>query len=97
VPALFQASELSSAAPSSTSKISIRSDGSSSLRNTASVVAHDTGADEDDIRICGATLIHGCLPSKCETVWMFRWSMIFSENRVPPRIKSGAGFFGIML
>src|ERR1700730_16678861 len=25
------------------------------------------------------------------------WSMIFSENRFPPRIKSGAGFFGIML
>jgi hypothetical protein len=25
------------------------------------------------------------------------WSMIFSENRHPPRIKSGAGFFGIML
>jgi hypothetical protein len=25
------------------------------------------------------------------------WSMIFSENRYPPRIKSGAGFFGIML
>jgi hypothetical protein len=24
-------------------------------------------------------------------------SMIFSENRHPPRIKSGAGFFGIML
>jgi hypothetical protein len=24
-------------------------------------------------------------------------SMIFSENRFPPRIKSGAGFFGIML
>ncbi len=23
--------------------------------------------------------------------------MIFSENRCPPRIKSGAGFFGIML
>jgi hypothetical protein len=23
--------------------------------------------------------------------------MIFSENRFPPRIKSGAGFFGIML
>jgi len=23
--------------------------------------------------------------------------MIFSENRYPPRIKSGAGFFGIML
>jgi hypothetical protein len=22
--------------------------------------------------------------------------MIFSENRYPPRIKSGAGFFGIM-
>jgi hypothetical protein len=27
----------------------------------------------------------------------YRWSMIFSENRYPPRIKSGAGFFGIML
>jgi hypothetical protein len=25
------------------------------------------------------------------------WSMIFSENRYPPRIKPGAGFFGIML
>ena len=25
------------------------------------------------------------------------WSMIFSENRFPPRIKSGAGFFRIML
>src|SRR5262245_1996770 len=25
------------------------------------------------------------------------WSMIFSENRYPPRIKSGAGLFGIML
>jgi len=25
------------------------------------------------------------------------WSMISSENRYPPRIKSGAGFFGIML
>jgi hypothetical protein len=25
------------------------------------------------------------------------WSVIFSENRYPPRIKSGAGFFGIML
>jgi hypothetical protein len=25
------------------------------------------------------------------------WSMIFSENRYPPRIRSGAGFFGIML
>jgi hypothetical protein len=23
--------------------------------------------------------------------------MIYSENRFPPRIKSGAGFFGIML
>ena len=27
----------------------------------------------------------------------FLWSMIFSENPVPPRIKSGAGFFRIML
>src|SRR5689334_8394623 len=25
------------------------------------------------------------------------WSMISSENRYPPRIKSGAGIFGIML
>jgi hypothetical protein len=25
------------------------------------------------------------------------WSMIFSENGSPPRIKSGAAFFGIML
>ena len=25
------------------------------------------------------------------------WSMIFSENRYPPRIECGAGFFGIML
>jgi hypothetical protein len=32
----------------------------------------------------------GCAPAYC-------WSMIFSENRYPPRIKSGAGFFGIML
>jgi len=24
-------------------------------------------------------------------------SMIFSENRYPPRIEAGAGFFGIML
>jgi hypothetical protein len=30
-------------------------------------------------------------------VEMFQWSMIFSENRLRPRIKSGAGFFGIML
>ena len=28
---------------------------------------------------------------------VFCLSMIFSENRFPPRIKSGAGFFGIML
>ena len=27
----------------------------------------------------------------------YSWSMIFCENRFPPRIKSGAGFFGIML
>jgi hypothetical protein len=27
----------------------------------------------------------------------FCFSMIFSENRIPPRIKSGAGFFRIML
>jgi hypothetical protein len=25
------------------------------------------------------------------------WSMIFSENRYPSRIKAGTGFFGIML
>jgi hypothetical protein len=28
---------------------------------------------------------------------LYSWSMIFSENRYPPRIASGAGFFGIML
>ena len=27
----------------------------------------------------------------------YPWSMILSENRRPPRINSGAGFFGIML
>src|SRR5499426_2277481 len=27
----------------------------------------------------------------------YAWSMIFSENRYPARIKSGPGFFGIML
>jgi hypothetical protein len=27
----------------------------------------------------------------------FCLSMIFSENRFPPRVKPGAGFFGIML
>jgi hypothetical protein len=27
----------------------------------------------------------------------FCLSMIFSESRLPPRIKSGAGFFGITL
>ena len=30
-------------------------------------------------------------------IMLYCWSMIFSENRYPPRIKSGAGFFGIML
>ena len=30
-------------------------------------------------------------------IMLFAWSMILSENRCPPRIKSGAGFFGIML
>jgi len=29
------------------------------------------------------------------TVWI-GLRMIFSENRFPPRIKSGAGFFGII-
>jgi hypothetical protein len=27
----------------------------------------------------------------------YAWSMIFSENRYPARIKSGLGFFEIML
>ena len=30
-------------------------------------------------------------------VYIFHWRMIFSENRFPPGIKSGAGPFGIML
>ena len=29
-------------------------------------------------------------------IMCYCWRMIFSENRYPPRIKSGAGFFGIM-
>jgi hypothetical protein len=28
---------------------------------------------------------------------LYWWSMIFSENRRPPPIKPGAGFFEIML
>ncbi len=35
--------------------------------------------------------------ARCGTAPAYCWSMIFSENRYPPRIKSGAGFFGIML
>jgi len=31
------------------------------------------------------------------TLQLLDLRMIFSENRFPPRIKSGAGFFGIML
>jgi hypothetical protein len=30
-------------------------------------------------------------------VYLFCLSMILSENRLPPRITSGAGLFGIML
>jgi hypothetical protein len=29
--------------------------------------------------------------------WLFCLGMIFSENRIPPRIKSGASFFRIVL
>jgi hypothetical protein len=32
-----------------------------------------------------------------EPRYLFYLSMIFSENRRPPRIKCGAGFFRIML
>jgi hypothetical protein len=35
--------------------------------------------------------------SGAAAVCRFSWSMIFSENRCPPRIECGAGFFGIML
>jgi hypothetical protein len=36
-------------------------------------------------------------PSDRHPALAYCWSMIFSENRHPPRITSGAGFFGIML
>jgi len=42
----------------------------------------------------GATL-HGMATPKAAL--LFCWSMIFPENRCPARIKSGPGFFGIML
>jgi hypothetical protein len=32
-----------------------------------------------------------------ERAQRYCWSMILSESRYPPRIKSGACFFGIML
>jgi hypothetical protein len=37
------------------------------------------------------------LPGRRNVVQAYCLSMIFSENRYTPRIKSGAGFFGIML
>jgi len=42
--------------------------------------------------IAGSSLVKPGYPALA-----FWWSMIFSENRYPPRIKSGAGLFGIML
>jgi hypothetical protein len=42
-------------------------------------------------------LERGDLPSVRHPLPACWWSMIFSENRNPPRIKSGAGIFGIML
>ena len=38
------------------------------------------------------------MPARAHAVRLraFAWRMIFSENRYPPRIKCGAGFFGIM-
>jgi hypothetical protein len=33
----------------------------------------------------------------CSSASFARGSMIFSDNRFPSRIKSGTGFFGIML
>ena len=42
-------------------------------------------------------LDHGPIKLNRIMVWLLHWGMIFSENRLPPRIKSGAGFFGIML
>jgi hypothetical protein len=34
--------------------------------------------------------------AECQGTADLFWRMIFSENRYPPRIKCGAGFFGIM-
>src|SRR5262249_46515904 len=44
----------------------------------------------------GATLEQDDFCLKRHPALLFGWRMIFSENRCPPRIKSGAGFFGIM-
>jgi hypothetical protein len=38
-----------------------------------------------------------CFKLKHNHALASRLSMIFAENRFPPRIKSGAGFFGIKL
>jgi len=35
-------------------------------------------------------------PDRLRVMRKFRCRMIFSANRFPPRITSGAGFFGIM-
>src|SRR5262249_40292540 len=46
--------------------------------------------DELDVAGCNGIHIARSLVPTC-------WSMIFSENRYPPRVKSGASFFGMML
>src|SRR5262249_17501487 len=56
------------------------------------VVSGAERVSEAQTRYSGMTLSSNCHPARTCS-----WSMIFSENGCPPRIKSGAGFFGIML
>jgi hypothetical protein len=50
-------------------------------------------ADDENVR----TLKRDGFSSNRHLALDYCWSMMFSENRYPPRIKCGAGFFGIML
>jgi len=45
---------------------------------------------------CKAVHESAAAEKTCDKVEDLQWRMILSENRFPPRIKSGAGFFGIM-
>ena len=62
--------------------------GSSALR---SKMAQRKGTWRSFPRVKGDEFSSNRLPALA-----YRWSMIFSKNRSPPRIECGAGFFGIM-